>query len=141
MRRLLIFVAALTVAAPALAQDPPTDPVMARYTPGFGKCLESPEGGSTAGMIGCIAQELEIQDKALNAAYASTMGSLNERQKAKLRAAQKAWIAFRDADCASLQDEDWGTLSRVSANACVLHMTVERAIYLETYPEPTEGGD
>lgn len=141
MRRLILITAALLAAAPAFAQDEPTDPVMARYTPGYDKCLESPEGGSTAGMIGCIGQELEIQDKALNAAYAKAMGDLNDRQKARLRTAQRAWLAFRDADCASQQDEDWGTLSRITANACVLRMTVERTIYLEAYPEPVEGAD
>jgi uncharacterized protein YecT (DUF1311 family) len=64
------------------------------------------------------------------------MGDLNDRQKARLRAAQRAWLAFRDADCASRQDEDWGTLSRITANACVLRRTVERTIDLEGYPEP-----
>ena len=124
------------------AQDEgPTDPVMARYTPGYDQCLERPEGQSTAGMIGCIGQELEIQDKALNAAYAKAMSDLNDRQKARLRTAQRAWVAFRDANCASLQDGDWGTLSRITANACVLRMTVERTIVLEAYPESPEGGD
>lgn len=140
MRAACILALALAIAVPALAEDA-DDPVMSRYTPAYDKCLESPEGQSTAGMIGCIGQELEVQDKALNAAYAKAMGDLNDRQKARLRTAQRAWIAFRDAHCASLQDEDWGTLSRIDANACVLRMTVERTIVLETYPESPEGGD
>ena len=125
---------ATLIAAPAIAQDD-TDPIQARYTPAYDQCLERPEGQSTAGMIGCIGQELEIQDKALNAAYAKAMADLNDRQKARLRAAQRAWVAFRDADCASRQDEDWGTLSRITANACMLRRTAERTIDLENYPE------
>jgi len=130
----------MLAATPAFAQDEETDPVMARYTPAYDKCLESPEGQSTAGMIGCVGQELEVQDKALNAAYAASMAQLNDRQKAKLRAAQKAWIAFRDADCASREDQDWGTLSRIDANTCMLRRTVERTIELEAYPDQGDEG-
>ena len=55
------------------------------------------------------------------------------RQKAALTKAQRAWIAFRDADCASLYDQDWGTLSRVEANSCVLDRTARRADELERF--------
>ena len=56
MRRLVPIMAALVVAGPAFAQNEETDPVIGRYTPAYDKCLESPEGQSTAGMIGCIGQ-------------------------------------------------------------------------------------
>jgi uncharacterized protein YecT (DUF1311 family) len=127
---------AFLVAAPAFAANPvvPDDPVQARYTPAFDKCLASPDGQSTMGMIECTQQEADLQDARLNAAYKKAGAGLNARQKAKLLAAQRAWIVFRDAECASYQDEDWGTVSRVLAAGCVLHMTVQRTMDLERYP-------
>ena len=127
---------ALACAAPAFAapSEPPADPVQARYTPAYDKCLASPAGQSTMGMIDCTDAELHIQDTRLNAAYRKTMAVLNARQKTKLQAAQRAWVAFRDAECASYEDEDWGTISRINASACVLRMTVQRTIQLEAYP-------
>ena len=84
-------------------------------------------------MIECTAAELKVQDSRLNQAYRVAMADLNDRQKARLKTAQRAWIAFRDADCAAQFDEDWGTLSRISANVCVLQRTVERTLELEAY--------
>jgi uncharacterized protein YecT (DUF1311 family) len=136
MRALAALALAMAVTTPAFAQTPA--PVDRRYTPAYQQCLDKPEGQSTMGMIECVDQEVQVQDKALNAAYATAMGDLNDRQKTKLRAAQRAWVAFRDADCASLQDEDWGSLSRITANICVLQRTVERTIELEDYPDQGE---
>ncbi len=126
----------LAVAGPVMAA-PKSDPVEARYTPAYDKCLASPAGQSTMGMIDCTGAELQIQDARLNAAYRKTMASLNVRQKTKLQAAQRAWVPFRDAECASYEDEDWGTISRINASACVLRMTVQRTIDLEAYPPGT----
>jgi uncharacterized protein YecT (DUF1311 family) len=131
-----VALALAAVGAPALAA-PAKDPVEARYTPGYQRCLDAPEGQSTYGMIECAGAELKIQDARLNAAYRKAVTGLNPRQKAKLLAAQRAWITFRDAECASFEDEDWGTLSRINAADCVLTMTVKRTIDLEAYPPGT----
>lgn len=117
-------------ATPDLAIDPAMD---ARYTPAFQQCLDSPEGQSTMGMVQCVAAELKIQDAALNAAYRQLTAGMNPRQKSGVQKAQRAWIAFRDADCASRQDWEWGSMSTVAANFCVLRRTVERTIELETF--------
>lgn len=130
-----VLAAALAIAGVAAAASDAE--IETRYTPALQKCLDSPDGVSTMGQIGCIADELKIQDGRLNAAYRKAMGKLTPGQKTKLQAAQRAWIAFRDADCAAQQDEDWGTLSRVIANQCVLSRTVERTIELEHYPPET----
>jgi len=123
--------ALLLSAGPAGAVD--AAEIEARYTPGLELCLDTPDGQSTAGTIGCIAAELKIQDAALNAAYRRLTAGMNARQQAGLRSAQRAWIAYRDADCASRQDWEWGSMSTVAANFCVLRRTVERTIELETF--------
>lgn len=124
---------AVLVATPALAVD--AAQIEARYTPAFEQCLESPDGQSTAGMVQCAGAELEVQDRALNAAYRALTGDMNARQKANLVKAQRAWIAFRDADCQARYDPDWGTISTINANMCMLRRTVERTIELETFVE------
>ena len=131
--RLLLTLAALgaLAATPALAVDDAK--IEARYSPGFNKCLESPDGQSTAGMVQCAGAELEVQDRALNAAYRDLSSGMNARQKDNLVKAQRAWIAFRDADCAARYDPDWGTISTINANMCMLRRTVERTIELEEF--------
>lgn len=134
MRATLALTAlAVLVATPALAVD--AEQIEARYTQAFEQCLESPDGQSTAGMVQCAAAELEVQDRALNAAYRDLTSDMNPRQKANLVKAQRAWIAFRDADCQARYDPDWGTISTINANMCMLRRTVERTIELETFVE------
>lgn len=136
MKRLACIVAVAAVASAAAAQ--PAGAVDAalieqRYTPAFQQCLDRREGQSTHGTIACVGAEMKIQDAALNAAYRDALTRLNPRQQGKLRTAQRAWLAFRDADCAAHYDEDWGSLSTISANFCVLRRTVERTIELEEF--------
>jgi uncharacterized protein YecT (DUF1311 family) len=107
------------------------------YTPAYGRCLAKPDGQSTAGMINCIGDELQIQDKRLTLAYRGAQGRLTTpRQKAALQKAQRAWIAYRDADCDSQTDPDWGTISRITAANCRLEHTYSRANDLENYGPP-----
>lgn len=136
MRTALIAALALAaLAAPAFAVT--DQEIEAQYSKAYTQCLAVPSGQSTVGMIDCTREELARQDAILNRTYAAVMKDLNARQIAKLRTAQRAWLAYRDADCASMEDEDWGTLSRVIANGCVLRRTVERTLELKDYPPGT----
>ncbi|CAN1549928.1 Lysozyme inhibitor LprI, N-terminal [Caulobacteraceae bacterium] len=127
---LLAALAAL-VATPAIAAD--NAAVAARYTPAFQTCLDSPDGQSTMGMVQCIGGELKVQDAALNAAYRTLVADLTPDQRGGLQKAQRAWIAFRDADCASRYSPDWGSMSTINANFCILRRTVERTVELEDF--------
>ena len=136
MRKLSLFTAflslALIAAAPARAGAPDIE---ARYTQAFKTCPGMDR--STMEMIGCIDAEHAVQDKALNATYQKILADLTEAQKAKLRAAQRAWIAYRDTWCAAQQDEAWGSISTIVAANCVLDETIRRTIELEHYPPET----
>lgn len=129
--RLAVLIAVLVLPTSTLAASP--EAIEARYSAAYDRCLNQAGGQTTYGMIQCTAAELKLQDGRLNQAYRMAMSDLNDRQKARLKAAQRAWIAFRDADCAAQFDEDWGSLSRVTANVCVLQRTVERSLELEAY--------
>ena len=128
MRRGALALLAVLAAAPALAAEP-------QYSPALQRCLDAPAGMSTQGQKQCVWTETKAQDARLNREYAKAMGRLTTPgQKTKLRAAQRAWIAYRDADCAAREDEAWGTLSQVNAAFCVLEATAARADFLADYP-------
>jgi len=121
----LVFGIASVQAQPGKAAKPST---------ALDRCLARPEGQTTYGMVECIGVETQIQDARLNRAYQAAIARLERpRQKAALQKAQRAWIAFRDADCTSYLDEDWGSMARVEAQQCVLDRTVERADELEVF--------
>jgi len=127
-----IVLAAMVFALPALAAES-SEPVHRANSPALQRCLESDDGASTLGQMRCIEAELKIQDGRLNTAYRAAQVDLNARQKAKLLAAQRSWIAFRDADCAAWYDEDWGTIAKVLASDCLLTRTIERTDQLKDF--------
>ena len=132
MRAALVLAAtAALLATPAAAMD--SAAVKPRYTPAFHACLATDEGQTTLGMIECIGAEYAVQDTALNAAYRSLIADMTPDQKAGLKKAQRAWIAFRDADCRARAREDWGTISNVFSNMCMVQRTVERTLELEAF--------
>ena len=52
------------------------------------------------------AEQFERVDRELNRVYRDAEAKLDAEGKAKLRAAQRAWIAFRDAEAARVADEE-----------------------------------
>nr|WP_181375948.1 lysozyme inhibitor LprI family protein [Polaromonas sp. H8N]AWD72302.1 hypothetical protein pH8NP2_p028 [Polaromonas sp. H8N] len=95
-------------------------------------CMDK-SGGTTMGMIECITAETQRQDARLNKAYKAVMAELSPERKKQLLEAQRAWIKFRDANCAFYDDPDGGTLARVNANACMMTATAERSRELEGF--------
>lgn len=108
-------------------------------------CMDTEEGGySTVGMMFCTLAEYHAWDAQLNATYQSTMAGLRaeDRQDADLfpefanraealRTAQRAWIAFRDGECA-LAYAMWGSgsMRQIAGASCLLDMTATRTIEL-----------
>ena len=127
--RALLVAAALAAGVPASVQAAP------KPASALDRCLASKAAYSTMGQVQCISDAVMVQDARLNRNYAKAMAKLTPEQQDRLRAAQRAWIAFKDADCQSLQDDEWGSLSRVTANMCALDRTTERADELSDYPD------
>ena len=86
--------------------------------------------GSTYEMVDCINAKTEAWDKRLNAAYQTALKDAEPQQRELLRSAQRAWIKFRDANCAYIGAEQ-GTIARVDAAECLRGMTEARARELE----------
>lgn len=108
-------------------------------------CMENEQGGhSTVGMMFCLLAEYHGWDRALNSTYQRVMAGLeaDDAQEAEhfpefasraetLRTAQRAWIPFRDGQCA-FEYALWGSGSfrQVSGADCLMMITAERTIYL-----------
>jgi uncharacterized protein YecT (DUF1311 family) len=50
-------------------------------------------------MTMCADQHLKDADNSLNSAYAALMKKIDAPDQHRLRAAEKAWITFRDSEC------------------------------------------
>ena len=108
-------------------------------------CMESEEGGySTLGMVYCTNAETQVWDRYLNREYKVTLDALKDmdadeaeffpdfaKRAETLRAAQRAWIAFRDAEC-GLAYAMWGSgsMRNIAAVNCQLEMTAKRTLEL-----------
>jgi uncharacterized protein YecT (DUF1311 family) len=91
----------------------------------------TPGGGTTLGITECILAETAAWDGLLNREYAATRATLEPDIAAQLLTAQRAWIAFRDAEC-GLQYALWrdGTIRSIVAANCRMVMTARRTIDL-----------
>ncbi len=103
---------------------------------------------STPGTQACLHKALDAADAALNAAYRTAMTVIGQddrgmspeakaQWKAHLVASQRAWIAFRDADCGDLTFDEWnnGSGTTGALYACRYDKTVQRTDdLLSRYP-------
>lgn len=96
----------------------------------YSACLEK-AAGVTKAMQDCIAAELVVQDKRLNAAYQTLLKAVTDKRKTQLREVQRKWVAYRDANCAYYDDASLGQAARLAANECALTATADRALELE----------
>lgn len=138
------------IAAPALAQDPAltVDPSVVEacvaetpagdLTPdcigaAARQCQQAPGGDTTIGIAQCVMGEHAAWDAALNREYQAARAQYADDRTAadSLRDAQRAWIAWRDAECAFQYDRYGGGSMRMIASAnCQMSMTAMRALEL-----------
>ena len=94
-------------------------------------CTNTPEGSSNLGAADCYRIEWAIWDALLNDNYRELQGTLDDRQTAKLRAMQQAWIAYRDTTCNFYMDKAQGSMAIPMQNACAARETARRALLLK----------
>lgn len=118
---LLLLLAA--PAGPALAQD-----------------CDAAEDQTT--MTLCAGQAFDAADAALNQAWQELMRRLADDPEAKALAvtAQKAWIGFRDAECAfQASGSQGGSIHPMLVAQCQADLTTARTDALEAYLACEEG--
>jgi uncharacterized protein YecT (DUF1311 family) len=96
----------------------------------YSSCIDKANGVNPA-LIDCALAETKRQDARLNENYKRLMSKLTEERKKALLEAQRAWIMFRDANCAFWDDHAGGQSAAVTAKECILTMTADRASELE----------
>ncbi|EAU40217.1 hypothetical protein FP2506_11692 [Fulvimarina pelagi HTCC2506] len=109
-------------------------------------CMDTSEGQTTLGMTNCVRAESDAWDAILNENYQASMteakavdadrsvsSSTDSEAAASLRAAQRAWITFRDAECARIFElyKD-GSIRLPLTAGCVNRLTAERALELRS---------
>lgn len=116
MLRLAVLIV-LGIAPPAAAE-------------GYGAEYQACSGGSTAEIVDCLDARTRSWDSALNAAYKRAMAQVVPAQREPLRAAQRLWVAYRDANC-RFYGLGEGSIRQIEAAECLRFMTEARARELQ----------
>jgi uncharacterized protein YecT (DUF1311 family) len=98
----------------------------------FTRCMKKADAVDP-NMQACALDEAARQDATLNAVYKKLMAALDEPdQKAALKTAERAWIAYRDAECDfQYGGKDGGTDGRLRADECLTTLTHDRIVQLQ----------
>jgi uncharacterized protein YecT (DUF1311 family) len=96
-------------------------------------CTSEPSHASDNATADCYRTETAIWDDLLNENYKSLQATLDDQQTTKLRAMQRAWIAYRDTTCAFYWDKIQGTMANMMISACEARETARRAVLLKFF--------
>lgn len=100
--------------------------------------IDCAQATSTVEINFCADKDYQVADKALNAAYAKALADVRKRGGEKpydaksyedaFRNAQRAWLAYRDAECKDLVAQEWsgGTGTTAAVLGCLTRKTAER---------------
>jgi uncharacterized protein YecT (DUF1311 family) len=86
--------------------------------------------GNTFEMVECLEGKTAQWDKRMNVAYQQALNDAMPQQREQLRAAQRLWIQYRDANCLYYGMGE-GTIARIDAGECMRSTTEARARELE----------
>jgi uncharacterized protein YecT (DUF1311 family) len=86
--------------------------------------------GNTFQMVDCLTAKTAQWDKRMTIAYQRAIKDAGQQQREQLRAAQRLWIQYRDANCLYYGMGE-GTIARIDAGECMRNMTEARARELE----------
>ena len=120
----VLCLATLLGAAPALAQA----------------C--DPADETQSGLNACAGAEYGAEDAKLNAAYGEIVKRLADDQESRklLQVSQRAWIAFRNAECAFATDGSKdGSIYPLLMAECLTGLTKARTQQLNVYLNCEEG--
>ncbi|OYX73090.1 MAG: hypothetical protein B7Y95_09230 [Rhizobiales bacterium 32-66-11] len=125
-RAALVGCLMLAAALPARAAEP-----NAWYSGEYKSCDQD----TTPEIVRCITKLTEGWEARLETALKALSAQQTTSQQERLKAAQKAWTAFRDADCAFYVNGE-GTIARVEGAECRRVLTQQRAQELEQAGRP-----
>lgn len=120
-----LFLMLICLSTSALAEDMPSDASPDR-------CLNN--ASTTLAMNQCYAAASKVWDQAMNKQYNKLMKTLSGEPKNKLRAAQRAWLRYRDSwlEASRSQLSSQGTLGSVALSAQHLSLVRNQALMLQS---------
>ena len=154
---LFLLLISLTTSIPPLAQNPSTDPTQpppqppAQSTKPPAPPDPCPNAKSQLDLNDCYGNLYQSADAQLNATYNNIVGFVkknlllaqhddnaalithNETSLNKLLAAQRAWLAYRDANCDSIKFQyEGGSIQPMIWSQCMADATQQRITTLTT---------
>lgn len=117
MRQLVLPVLFLALSAPVGAQM-------------YGEDYEECNQEATADIVDCLNANTKTWDRRLSGAYKALMQRSDPGQKEPLKAAQRLWVQYRDANCGFYAAGE-GSISQIAAAECLRAMTQQRACEME----------
>jgi uncharacterized protein YecT (DUF1311 family) len=101
--------------------------------PAFANDVDCTKAVTQFDMNQCAQKDFEAADKKLNEAYKRVVAA-QEGDTAKLKAAQRAWISFRDAECTfETAGSEGGSIHPMEYSMCLTKLTNARTKELTTY--------
>lgn len=97
-------------------------------------------GATQMDLNACAGAAYDRADAAMNQAYTRLMKQIGPKAKDGLRAAQKAWLPFRDASCAlEAMGVEGGSMQPQVRADCLARVTAARTTVLNGYLTCAEG--
>jgi uncharacterized protein YecT (DUF1311 family) len=88
----------------------------------------------------CVEKGFEKTDAKLNAIYKVLMAKLEGKEKDELKAAQRAWLSYRDAECTfTIRENEGGTIYPMMWSACLDTKTEIRIKELQAHLDCVNG--
>lgn len=99
--------------------------------PAFGQTRPELDGPTQLDMNRQAAVRYRIADRELNQTYRQLVAQASADGRERLRLAQRAWIAFRDLDCAARAGSRGGSFHPAAVSLCLEQVTDERTRVLK----------
>ena len=132
MKTPLLLITLLALAMPLRADDEKKHPI----DQAMDDAIE--RDSSTAGMVNAVSKANKDWDKEMNAIYQDLKKTMKPEEWTALVAAQKAWIAYRDAQTKSIVETYGhmeGTMYIPMSASEVMELTKDRALFLKSLKE------
>lgn len=136
IRRRIAALAAVPLAATLIAASPEEPGARDPVDDALKACLAEPENETTAGMLGCTDAAYRAYDRRLNEVYQATIKGLDPKSADLLRASQRLWVQFREAERKALAGPwtaDRGSMVSLEVAAAHVDAVRERIREIEVY--------
>lgn len=101
-----------------------------KLSPSYSTCIER-AGAVDPAVDECMANELAVQDRRLNANYRARMAKLNPERRKQLQETQRLWLKYSEANCGFYYDPNGGSAARMMSNECSVKAKASRAQELQ----------